>query len=319
MDLTHVVLRSCRSKVKLITGRRFNVRVTLGLDGRRGIADTALVRILVFFISACLFASLAAAEERWQTLPPTPRPVPGEITGIAAVNGIKLFYATIGQGPPVVLLHGGLANSNYWGNQVPALAAHHEVILVDSRGHGRSSRNAAPFGYDLMADDVVGLLDRLRLKRADIVGWSDGAIIGIDLALRHRERIGRVFAFAANTNLGGLKANVEKNPNFAAFIRRAAEEYRSLSPTPREYGAFQAQISHMWESQPNWSDAQLRSITTPVLIADGDHDEAIRLEHDIYMSRLIPGAGLLILPLTSHFAFLQDSPGFNSAMLAFLK
>jgi pimeloyl-ACP methyl ester carboxylesterase len=277
------------------------------------------MRIVLFFISACLFATVAQAEERWQTLPPTPRPIPSEITGIAPINGIKLFYATIGQGPPVVLLHGGLANSDYWGNQVPALAAHHQVILVDSRGHGRSSRNAAPFGYDLMADDVVGLLDHLGLKRADIVGWSDGAIIGIDLALRHRDRIGRVFAFAANTNLAGLHANVEKNPNFAAFILRAGNEYRGLSPTPREYGAFQVQISHMWESQPNWTDAQLRSITTPVLIADGDHDEAIRLEHDIYMSRVIPGAGLLILPLSSHFAFLQDPASFNSAVLAFLK
>jgi len=245
--------------------------------------------------------------------------VPGEVRDIAPVNGIKLFYATIGQGPPVVLLHGGLANSDYWGNQVPALAAHHQVILVDSRGHGRSSRNAAPFGYDLMADDVVALLDHLKLKRADIVGWSDGAIIGIDLALRHRDRIGRVFAFAANTNLAGLHPDVETNPNFAAFIRRAGEEYRRLSPTPREYDAFHAQISHMWDSQPNWTDAQLRGITTPVLIADGDHDEAIKLDHDIYMSRVIPGAGLLILPLSSHFAFLQDASAFNSAIIAFLK
>jgi pimeloyl-ACP methyl ester carboxylesterase len=276
------------------------------------------MRHLGLLLLACLSSVTAHAAQRWQTLPPTPSPVAGEVTGVAAINGIKLFYATIGQGPPVVLLHGGLANSDYWGNQVRALAPHHTVILVDSRGHGRSGRNATPFGYDLMADDVVALLDHLGLKRADIVGWSDGAIIGIDLALRHRERVGRVFAFAANTNLAGLNADVEKNPNFAAFIRRAGEEYRKLSPTPREYGAFHAQISHMWESQPNWSDAQLRGITTPVLIADGDHDEAIRLDHDIYMSRTIPHAGLLVLPNTSHFAFLQDPSPFNATLLHFL-
>jgi len=266
----------------------------------------------------CFCAVAAQAEERWQTLPPTPRPAAGEVAGTAAVNGIKLFYATIGHGPPVVLLHGGLANSDYWGNQVPALAAHHQVILVDSRGHGRSSRSAAPFGYDLMADDVVALLDHLKLQRADIVGWSDGAIIGIDLALRHRDRIRRVFAFAANTNLGGLKPDVAKNPNFATFIRRAGDEYRRLSPTPREYGAFQAQISHMWDSQPNWTDAQLGGITTPVLVADGDHDEAIWLDHDVYIYRHIPGASLAIFPGTSHFAFLQDSASFNATLLDFL-
>jgi pimeloyl-ACP methyl ester carboxylesterase len=267
-----------------------------------------------------LLASLSAAQaaERWQTLPPTPPPIAGERTGTAAVDGIALFYATIGQGPPVVLLHGGLANSDYWGNQVRALMPHHTVILIDSRGHGRSGRNATPFGYDLMADDVVSLLDHLHCQRVDIVGWSDGAIIGIDLALRHRDRIGRVFAFAANTNLSGLNPDTETNANFAAFIRRAGAEYRRLSRTPHDYAGFHAQISRMWDSQPNWTDAQLRGITTPILIADGDHDEAIKLDHDIYMSRTIPHAGLLILPNTSHFAFLQDFSLFNETLLHFL-
>ncbi len=276
------------------------------------------MRSLCLAVAACFQICAASAAERWQSLPPTPSPLAGEATASAAVNGIKLFYATIGHGPPVVLLHGGLANSDYWGNQVRALAPHHTVILVDSRGHGRSSRNATPFGYDLMADDVVSLLDHLHIRRADIVGWSDGAIIGIDLALRHRDRIGRVFAFAANTNLTGLNPDVEKNPNFAAFIRRAGDEYRRLSPTPTQYAAFHAQISQMWDSQPNWTDAQLHGITTPILIADGDHDEAIRLDHDIYMSRAIPHAGLLILPNTSHFAFLQDPTLFNATVLQFL-
>jgi pimeloyl-ACP methyl ester carboxylesterase len=267
---------------------------------------------------ALLAALPCFATERWQTLPPTPAPVAGETKGIANVNGIHLFYATIGSGPPVVLLHGGLANSDYWGNQVRALAPHHMVILVDSRGHGRSSRSAQPFGYDLMTDDVVALLDTLHIKRADIVGWSDGGIIGIDMALRHKDRVGKVFAFGANTNLSGLIPNVEQNPNFAAFVKRAAADYKRLSPTPTEFDAFNTQIGHMWESQPTWTDAQLQSITTPILIADGQHDEGIPLEHDIYMSRTIPNAGLLIFPNASHFAFLQDPSLFNAAMLEFI-
>jgi pimeloyl-ACP methyl ester carboxylesterase len=272
----------------------------------------------VLALLAFVLASPSFATERWQTLPPTPAPVPGETKGIADVNGIHLFYATIGAGKPVVLLHGGLANSDYWGNQVRALAPHHQVILVDSRGHGRSSRSKAPFGYDLMTDDVVALLDHLHIARADIVGWSDGAIIGIDMALRHRDRVGRVFAFGANTNLAGLNQNVEQNPNFAAFVKRAADDYKRLSPTPTEFDAFNAQISHMWDSQPSWTDAQLKTITTPILIADGDHDEGIKLDHTVYMARTIPNAGLLILPNASHFAFLQDPALFNTAMLEFI-
>ncbi len=270
--------------------------------------------------AACLLLSFSAAQaaERWETLPPTPAPVAAANTGYAAVNGIKIYYTRTGHGSPVVLLHGGLANSDYWGNQVRALSAKHTVISLDSRGHGRSSRDEKPFGYDLMADDVVAVLDSLKIPRADIVGWSDGAIIGIDLALRHPDRIGKVFAFAANTQTAGVKEGVEKNPTFAAYIERAGKEYAKLSPTPKEYDAFVEQISHMWASQPNWTDAQLASIKTPILIADGDHDEAIKREHTEYMAATIPGAGLLILPNTSHFAFLQDPALFNAALLGFL-
>jgi len=260
----------------------------------------------------------ANAPERWQTLPPTPAPLPALRSGLLGINGILIHYATYGHGSPVILLHGGLANSDYWGEQVPVLARHHTVILMDSRGHGRSTRDRRAYGYDLMADDVVGLMDSLQIPAADIVGWSDGAIIGLDLALRHRTRVRRVFAFAANTTTSGVKAGVAANPTFAAFIKRAGHEYAAYSATPGQYAAFVTQIGRMWAGQPNWTAAQLGTITTPVVIADGDHDEAIHRGHTEEIAASIPGAGLLILPNTSHFAFLQDPGMFNGAVLDFL-
>ena len=253
-----------------------------------------------FLLALLLMVPLrvAMAEVLWQTLPPTPPPVAGEHTGHARVSGISLYYATIGAGPPVVLLHGGLANSDYWGNQVRALEARHMVIVVDSRGHGRSTRDARPYGYDLMADDVVALLDTLHIAKADVVGWSDGAILGLDLAIRHPDRVGKVFAFAANTVTSGVQEGVEKNPTFARFIERGRQEYARLSATPKDYDAFVAQISKMWETEPNWTDAQLKSIRAPVWVVDGDHDEAIKRAHTEYIAATIPGAGLLILPNT---------------------
>ena len=274
-------------------------------------------RLLVFLLWAMPLGA-AHGQPQWQTLPPTPPPVTGEHTGHAKVNGISLYYATTGHGSPVVLLHGGLANSDYWGNQVTVLAAHHLVILVDSRGHGRSTRDARPYGYDLMADDVVALLDTLHVAKADVVGWSDGGILGLDLAIHHRERVGKVFAFAANTVTSGVQEGVDTNPTFARFIERAGHEYARLSATPHEYDTFVAQISKMWETQPNWTDEQLKSIRSPVLVVDGDHDEAIKRPHTEYIAATIPGAGLLILPNTSHFAFLQDPALFNAAVLHFL-
>jgi pimeloyl-ACP methyl ester carboxylesterase len=211
-----------------------------------------------------------------------------------------------------------LASTDYWGNQIQALAPHHTVIAMDSRGHGRSTRDPRPYGYDLMADDVVALIDVLKVPKADIVGWSDGGILGLDLAMRHANRVGKIFAFAANTVTSGVIDGVEKNPTFAAFIERAGHEYAALSATPKEYDAFVEQISKMWASQPSWTDAQLKAITAPVLVVDGDHDEAIKREHTEYIAATIPGAGLLILPNASHFAFLQDPGLFNYAVLHFL-
>src|SRR5229473_4359560 len=204
----------------------------------------------------------AGAAEPWEMLPPTPAPIPAERSGQVSANGISIHYAVYGQGSPVILLHGGLANGDYWGSQIQALAPHHTVIVMDSRGHGRSTRDARPYGYDLMADDVVALMDMLKVPKADIVGWSDGGILGLDLAMRHPDRVGKIFAFAANTLTSGVVDGVEKNPTFAAFIERAGHEYEVKSATPKEYDSFVEQIGRMWAEQPNWSDAELKAIDT---------------------------------------------------------
>ena len=278
----------------------------------------AITRFSALMLLGLSITRPSPAAERWEILPPTPAPIATDRTSEIRANGITIHYAIYGQGSPVVFLHGGLANTDYWGNQVPAVAAHHTVILIDSRGHGRSTRDSRPYGYDLMADDVVAVLDSLKIEKADIVGWSDGGILGIDLALRHKDRVRKVFAFAANTVTSGVKEGVEKNPTFAAYIERAGHEYEAHSATPKEYNAFVDQISKMWAEQPNWTDEQLKSIQTPILVVDGDHDEAIKREHTEYIAATIPGAGLLILPNASHFAFLQDPALFNATVLHFL-
>src|SRR4030081_415882 len=107
---------------------------------------------LLFGFVLCVSAQ---ASPQWLTLPPTPVLPKAETSGFAPVNGIKIWYATFGHGAPVILLHGGLANANYLGRQVPVLAQHCQVIVMDSRGHGRSTRDKRPFGYDLMASDVL--------------------------------------------------------------------------------------------------------------------------------------------------------------------
>lgn len=217
----------------------------------------------------------------------------------------------------MILLHGGLANANYWGNQVPVLAKHYRVVVMDSRGHGRSGRDGRPFSYDLMASDVIGLMDFLRVRKASIVGWSDGAILGLDIAIHHPERLIKLFAFAANSDPSGVNAT-SKSPVFNAYIARTEREYEKLSPTPHDYKAFLDQISKMSSSQPNFSAAQLRSIRVPTWIVDADHDEAIKRDNTLFMADNIPNSGLLVQPAVSHFSFLQDPEQFNQDVLHFL-
>jgi pimeloyl-ACP methyl ester carboxylesterase len=276
---------------------------------------------LTLIAAAPLAAKAAPPSARWLTLPPTPQLPKPNRAGYTRVNGIDLWSAEFGArgpAPPLILLHGGLANANYWGGQVAAFRARRHVIAIDSRGHGRSGRNDRPFGYDLMTDDVVAMMDARQIPKAVIIGWSDGAIFGLDMAMRHPQRVAGVFSFAANADPSGVKEDTLKNPTFARFVARARLEYQRLSRTPHEYDAFLAAISHMWDTQPNWTAADLRRITAPVVIADGDHDEAIKREHTEMLAREIPNAQLLILPGVSHFAFLQDPKLFDAALTDFL-
>lgn len=279
------------------------------------------MRRIAIVIGLCFFALTAAAaraEPQWLTLPSTPTLPDGGKTGLAPINGIKLWYGEFGHGTPVILVHGGLANANYWGLLVRALAPHYRVIVMDSRGHGRSSRDAHPYGYDLMADDVVGLMDYLKIDKAALVGWSDGAIIGLDIALRHPKRLTKLFAFAANSDPSAVK-DVDHDPVFSAFIARARKEYEILSPTPKEYDAFLNQIEKMWSSEPHWTADTLHTIKVPTWIVDADHDEAIKRDNTLFMADNIPGSGLLIQPQVSHFSFLQDPAQFNGDVLRFLQ
>src|SRR5947209_6636810 len=112
-------------------------------------------------------------------------------------DGARIWHASFGSGLPVVLLHGGLGHSGNWGHQVEDLvAAGNRVIVIDSRGHGRSTRDARPFSYELMATDMLAVLDRLAVKRVALVGWSDGAIIALILADKAPQRVSGVFFFA---------------------------------------------------------------------------------------------------------------------------
>ena len=264
-------------------------------------------------------AARPARPAVWQTLPVPAALPPAKAKGFVAHDGAQIYYAVYGSGTPVILLHGGLANGDWFGNQVPALARDgHQAVLIDSRGHGRSTRDARRYTYELMASDVAAVMDRLKIRRAPVVGWSDGAIIGLVMALHQPQRLTRVFAFAANMDPSGVKEDVLTNATFKGAVARSGAQYARLSRTPKGFADFQKAIETMWDKEPNYTAKDLARIHTPVAIVDGDHDEAIKRQHTEYMAKAIPGARLIILKDASHFAMLQQPAEFNAAMLGFL-
>lgn len=271
--------------------------------------------VIVLFLVA---APLRARAQQWEQLPPTPELPKPDQSGTVTISGARIWYAVFGKGSPVILVHGGMGSSNYWGLQISALAAHYQIIVLDSRGQGRSTRGSESLSFHLMASDVLGLMDALHIPKAALVGWSDGAIIGLDIAINHPERLTGLFAFAANSDPSGLKDGAENRPAFHEYFRRVKDEYPKLSPAPGELKAFLEQFDKMEDTEPHFTDDQLRSIKVPTWIVDGDRDEIIKREDTDHMAALIPGAGELILPQVSHFAHLQDPLQFNEALLHFL-
>jgi pimeloyl-ACP methyl ester carboxylesterase len=258
------------------------------------------------------------ADATWKQIPaPLPLPKP-MCSGYASVNDIQLYYAIYGKGNPLVLLHGGLGNMENFGNQIPAFANDFEVIAVDSRGHGRSTRSSQPYSYGVMASDVLALMDYLNVPKASIVGWSDGAIIGLDIAIHHPERVDKLVAFAANFVVSGLREELRHNGTFNQYFELAQQDYKRLSSTPDRYMEFVAAIREMWRTQPQYSPQQLASIKSPTLVIDGEYDEAIKRSHTEEMSHRIPNSQLAILPGVSHFAMFQNPDEFNKVVLEFL-
>ena len=247
----------------------------------------------------------------------TPLPDPGD-QGVVVHEGVRIWYAAYGSGPPVILLHGGLGHSGNWGYQVPALVGQgRRVVVIDSRGHGRSTRDERPYSYDLMATDVLAVMDALGLERSALVGWSDGATVSLLLALRAPARVAGVFFFACNMDPSGVKP-FRSTPTLSRCFARHGLDYAALSSTPDRFREFVDAVSLMMNTQHRTTAGELAAIRVPVLIAQSASDEFIELAHAEYLARTIPGAELLVLEGVTHFAPLQRPAVFNAAVLAFL-
>ena len=195
------------------------------------------------------------------------------------INDVCIYYETYGAGTPVLVLHGGLASIESMSHQIRALANSHFVIAADSRGHGRSTDSSAPLSYSLMSYDMLKLLDRLQVDRVDVVGWSDGGIIGLELAIHHPKRIRRLVAISANYDVKGLLQTSTADTE----IRRVPLRYKLLARDPAHWPALYRKVVTMWQTQPHYTLSDLENVKVPTLIMAGEfdiikHDQGKRTE-----------------------------------------
>jgi pimeloyl-ACP methyl ester carboxylesterase len=258
---------------------------------------------------------------RWQTLtPPKVAPPAPSSTGSVDTDGASIFYAVYGTvtSDPVILLHGGMGNGEHWALQVPALVDKHQVITIDERGQGRSTRPKGKPTYDAMANDVVAVMDALKLPKASVVGWSDGGEIGLKLAIEHPARLDKLFIMGANYDANGSKPRGKPSSTFAIYAARCKADYAKQSKTPKQWTELVQWLLPLWKNPMGFTKEQLQQIKAPTMVADGDHDEIIELAQIEEMSKLIPNASLHVFEDASHFVLWQDPDSLNSVLADFL-
>lgn len=272
-------------------------------------------------VTALVFtAQFALAEEVWKTIP-TPPVMPGAAaSGTASVNGFDMYYASYGDGdgPPILMIHGGLAHADIWAAQVADLSKDYRVIVADTRGHGRSNNDGSAYSISLLAQDYLILLDTLGMDKVHLVGWSDGANIGYEISKTAPDRLASHFAHAGNVTLAAVDPSVETNEVFGSYVAMMAGDYARMSPTPDGFEGFVAGVSKMWFADKADGLDAIRTISVPTLVVQSEHDEAILYEHSAAIAENIPGAQLLVLGGTSHFAMFQKPVMYSAAIKAWL-
>lgn len=251
------------------------------------------------------------------------------------IDDAEIYYEIHGEGEPVLLLHGGLSNINAWSGQISALEANYKIIAIESRGHGRSTDGDGPITYDIMTSDVIKIMNRLRIYKADVVGWSDGAIIAINLALKYPKRVKKMVLLSPNIEQGTFtpffQYKLDHKWVFNGFADLFKRDYLRLKKDlpdkdwASEWVNFREKIYELWETDcyvphedgERCMDA-LEDISAETLILWGDVEEIVRADHIYEIYKTIPNSILVRVPLSGHDMPQSRKNAFNIWVYDFL-
>jgi pimeloyl-ACP methyl ester carboxylesterase len=227
-------------------------------------------------------------------------------TGYAPVNGLRMYYEEHGQGRPLVLLHGGGSTvQTSFGEVLDRLARTHRVIAPEQQGHGHTADLDRPLSFEQMADDTAALLEQLGVRDADVLGFSNGGMVALQLAIRHPALVHRLVLCSSFYAHEGLDPAMRKGFEHASAKDMPAplrDAYLAAAPHP-DLDRFVAKTVAMMRSFPDVPEATLRALPQPALVMLGDRD-VISVEHAARLAHLVPHGELAVFPGSGHGTYL---------------
>ena len=227
-----------------------------------------------------------------------------ENSNIIKANDIDIYYETYGKGEPLLLLHGNRQSIVHYTFQIPEFSKYFQVIAMDSRGHGKTTDTDTIITYELMARDVAALIDSLNLESVNIVGWSDGANVGLELAKAHPEKIKKMVMFAGNYKIDEHSVIDDKL-------------YETLKNNLINEDSTEWKLTNLLLNYPQLTEVDLQEITVPILVMAGEFD-LIKDGHTREMQGYLPNSKLLIAKGANHMMPWEDSETFNDIVLEYL-
>jgi len=218
----------------------------------------------------------------------------------ADVNGIRMYYETYGpeRGVPLVLLHGGGSTIDVtWGRILPVLARDRRVIAVEEQAHGRTSDRNAPVRFETSADDIAALLQHLKIEQADVFGFSNGASVGLQVAIRHPQAVRRLVFASSFTKKEGAQPQLWeliRTADISNMPQPLQDAFLKVNADPAKLKTMHDKDAERMRHFADVPDAELRAIRAPTLILLGDHD-IVKPEHALGLTHVIPDARLMIL------------------------
>ena len=230
----------------------------------------------------------------------------------AELRGFKMYYEIYGTGKPLLMIHGNGGSIENFKNQIPYYAKRYQVIVADSRAQGKSTDLRDSLSYEMMADDYDALLSKLGLDSCYVIGWSDGGIDGLLLAMRHPEKIKKLAITGANL----WPDTTALVPDLFQWIVAANDSLGKLEQTPGVKA--QKKLVKLMVFNPNISTTDLKKVKCPVLVIGGDND-VILAKHTLAIAEAIPHSYLWILPNSGHSTLVVYKNMFNQVVGDFFK